>query len=75
MDDFFVFTNAYNNCLNNLRDVLLRCEETKRVLNSEKCHFTVEEGIVLGHRVSAEGLQVDKARIKVIEKLPPPTKD
>jgi len=50
-----------------------RCEETNLVLNWEKCHFMVREGIVLGHKISAEGIQVDKAKIEVIEKLSPPT--
>ncbi|XP_022868241.1 uncharacterized protein LOC111387879 [Olea europaea var. sylvestris] len=31
------------------------------------------EGIVLGHQVSTKGIEVDKAKIQVIEKLPPPT--
>ncbi|XP_022873478.1 uncharacterized protein LOC111392376 [Olea europaea var. sylvestris] len=53
--------------------VLKRCEETNLVLNWEKCHFMVQEGIVLGHRISRKGIEVDKAKIQVIEKLPPPT--
>jgi hypothetical protein len=32
----------------------------------------VREGIVLGHLVSERGIEVDKAKIKVIEQLPPP---
>ncbi|GJY23171.1 reverse transcriptase domain-containing protein [Tanacetum coccineum] len=40
---------------------------------SEKCHFMVKEGIVLGHKVSGAGLEVDKGKIDVISKLPPPT--
>ncbi|GJV11908.1 putative ribonuclease H-like domain-containing protein, partial [Tanacetum coccineum] len=43
------------------------------VLNWEKCHFMVKEGIMLGHKVSEAGLEVDKAKIDVISKLPPPT--
>ncbi|GJT05738.1 reverse transcriptase domain-containing protein [Tanacetum coccineum] len=39
----------------------------------EKCHFMVKEGIVLGHKVSSAGLKVDKVKINVISKLPPPT--
>ncbi|XP_070055329.1 uncharacterized protein [Nicotiana tomentosiformis] len=50
-----------------------RCEETNFVLNWEKCYFMVCEGIVLGHKVSKNGLQVDKAKVEAIEKLPPPT--
>ena len=33
----------------------------------------VREGIVLGHRVSGRGIEVDRAKIEIIEKLPPPT--
>ena len=42
------------------------------MLNWEKCHFMVQEGIVLGHKISVRGIEVDKAKIDVIEKLPPP---
>ncbi|MCI28476.1 hypothetical protein A2U01_0049677, partial [Trifolium medium] len=53
--------------------VLTRCEKRNLVLNWEKCHFMVKEGIVLGHRISKKGLEVDQAKVEVIEKLPPPT--
>ncbi|XP_075489567.1 uncharacterized protein LOC142528407 [Primulina tabacum] len=56
----------------NLRSVLRKCEETNLVLNWEKCHFMVQEGIVLGHKVSEKGIEVDKAKIEVIKNLPTP---
>jgi hypothetical protein len=43
------------------------------VLNWEKCHFMVQEGIVLGHKISEKGIEVDKVKIEVIEQLPPTT--
>ena len=49
MDDFSVLGNSFDYCLENLRSVLVRCEETNLVLNWEKCHFMVQEGIVHGH--------------------------
>ena len=73
MDYFSVLGNSFNNCLENLRAVLARCEETNLVLNWEKCHFMVQEGIVLGHRISASEIEVDRAKIEAIEKLPPPS--
>ncbi|GJU95395.1 reverse transcriptase domain-containing protein [Tanacetum coccineum] len=73
MDDFSVFDNSFDQCLNNLDKMLGRCEETNLVLNWEKCHFMVNEGIVLGHKVSGKGIEVDKAKIDVIAKLPYPT--
>ena len=73
MDDFSVFGPTFDECLKNLSLVLKRCQETNLVLNWEKCHFMVREGIVLGHKISSKGIEVDKAKIEVIEKLPPPT--
>lgn len=72
MDDFFVYGTSFNNCLNNLDKVLQRCEETNLVLSWDKCHFMVKEGIVLGHKVSGREIEVDRAKIKAIERLPPP---
>ncbi|KAK2359233.1 hypothetical protein QL285_084625 [Trifolium repens] len=72
MDDFSVFGPSFAHCLNNLDTVLKRCVETNLVLNWEKCHFMVTEGIVLGHKISSRGIEVDKAKVDVIEKLPPP---
>ena len=72
MDDFSVFRETYTNCLHNLEEVLKRYEMTNLVLNWKKCHFMVQECIVLGHRVSNNGIEVDKAKIEVIDKLPPP---
>ncbi|GKD47302.1 reverse transcriptase domain-containing protein [Tanacetum coccineum] len=73
MDDFFVFENSFKTCLNNLDKMLQHCKDAHLVLNWEKCHFMVKEGIVLGHKVSGAGLEVDKAKIDVISKFPPPT--
>ncbi|GJX63015.1 reverse transcriptase domain-containing protein [Tanacetum coccineum] len=73
MDDFSVFGNSFNQCLNNLDKMLSRCEETNLVLNWKKFHFMVKEGIVLGHKISGKGIEVDKAKINVISKLPYPT--
>ena len=52
MDDFSVFGNSFDNCLKNLDKMLQRCKEAHLVLNWEKCHFMVQEGIVLGHKLS-----------------------
>ena len=73
MDDFSMFRESFQICLENLEQVFDRCEETNLVLKWEKCHFMVQEGIVLGHRVSKKGIEVGKAKIEVIEKLPPPS--
>nr|GEW05329.1 DNA-directed DNA polymerase [Tanacetum cinerariifolium] len=71
MDDFSVFRNSFETCINNLDKMIQRCKDAHLVLNWEKCHFMVKERIVLGHKVSSAGLEVDKAKINVILKLPP----
>ncbi|GJR03932.1 reverse transcriptase domain-containing protein [Tanacetum coccineum] len=73
MDDFSVFGDSFSSCLSHLDMMLKRCEDTNLVLNWEKCHFMVKEGIVLGHKISKYGIEVDKAKVDVIAKLPPPT--
>nr|GEV89863.1 reverse transcriptase domain-containing protein [Tanacetum cinerariifolium] len=72
MDDFSVFGNSFQNCLSHLERMLKRCEETNLCLNWEKSHFMVKEGIVLGHKISKQGIKVDKAKVDVITKLPHP---
>ncbi|GJU88471.1 reverse transcriptase domain-containing protein [Tanacetum coccineum] len=73
MDNFSVFGNSFDTCLNNLDKMLQHCKDAHLILNWEKCHFMVKKGIVLGHKVSSAGLEVDKAKINVISKLPPHT--
>ncbi|GJW72995.1 reverse transcriptase domain-containing protein [Tanacetum coccineum] len=70
MDDFSVFGDSFSSCLSHLDKMLKRCEDTNLVLNWEKCHFMVKEGIVLGHKISKSGIEVDKAKVDVIAKLP-----
>ena len=73
MDDITVYGGDFEECLTNLEAILQRCIEKNLVLNWEKCHFMVNQGIVLGHIISSKGIEVDKAKIDIISKLPPPT--
>ncbi|GJR98482.1 reverse transcriptase domain-containing protein [Tanacetum coccineum] len=73
MDDFSVFRDSFDSCLSNLEKMLKRCEDTNLVLNWEKCHFMCREGIVLGHKISKSGIEVDRANVDIIAKLPHPT--
>ena len=73
MDNFSVYGNSFENCLGNLEKILERCVETNLVLNWEKCHFMVNQGIVLGHVISEKGIEVDKAKVDIVRHLPSPT--
>jgi len=70
MDDFFVYGGTFALCLENLTKVLHRCEEVNLVLNWEKCRFMVQEGVVLGHVISARGIDVDRAKVEVLIDCP-----
>jgi hypothetical protein len=72
MDDFSVFGSSFEECLHCLTLVLVRCKEKNLVLNWEKCHFMVKQGIVLGHVISHRGIEVDKAKMDLISNLSPP---
>jgi hypothetical protein len=64
---------VFMDCLANLDKVLMRCAEVDLVLNWEKCHFMVKQGIVLGHVISERGIEVHKAKVDTVEQLLPPT--
>ena len=63
---------TFDVCLANLSTMLKRCEEVKLVLSWEKSHFMVQGGIVLGHKVSKNGIDVDKAKVHLNANLPVP---
>nr|GEY18249.1 reverse transcriptase domain-containing protein [Tanacetum cinerariifolium] len=72
MEDFSVFGNSFQTCLSHLEKMFKWCEDTNLCLNWEKSHFMVKEGIVIGHKISKNGIEVDKAKVDAIAKLPHP---
>ena len=68
MDDFSVYGSSVDDCLSNLNRVLQRCEDTSLVLNWEKCHFMVNEGIVLGHKISKRGMKLIKLKLMLLKR-------
>nr|GEX55748.1 reverse transcriptase domain-containing protein [Tanacetum cinerariifolium] len=73
MHDFSVFGSSFETCLSHLDKMLKQCEDTNLCLNWEKSHYMVKEGIVLGNKILKNGIEVDKAKVDVIAKLPHPT--
>jgi hypothetical protein len=73
MGNFSIYGKTFKDCLEILDKVLKQCQMADLVLNWVKCHLMVREGIVLGHKILEKGTEVDKAKIEVIEQLPPPT--
>jgi hypothetical protein len=72
MDDFTVYGNTYQEVLDNLEKVIIRCQEMNLSLSHEKCKMLLSEGVVLGHHVLSEGIKVYLAKIEVIVRIPPP---
>jgi hypothetical protein len=73
MDDCSIYGKTFVDCLENLDKVLTSCAEVDLVLDWEKFHFMVKQGIVLGHVISERRIEVDKAKLDTVEQLPPPT--
>jgi hypothetical protein len=73
MDDFSIYGRTFEDCLANLDKVLKRCQMDDLVLNWENCHFMARDRIVLGHKISEKGIEVDMVKIEVLKQLPPPT--
>ena len=72
MDDFTVYGSSFEQFLQNLGTLLHRCQDKNLALNWEKCYFMVTKGIVIRHKISAAGLEVDQAKVSIIKTLLPP---
>ena len=68
MDDFSVYGSSFDDCLSNLDRFLQRCEETNLVLNWEKCHFMVNEGIFWGIKFLKEVLKLTKLKLMLLKR-------
>nr|GEY05800.1 hypothetical protein [Tanacetum cinerariifolium] len=71
MDDFSIFGNSFETCLSHLDKILKRCEDTNLCLNWEKGHFMVKEGIVLGQKISKNGIEIARPMTRLLEKDTP----
>ena len=74
MDDLTTFGVTFEEAMMNLEKFLVRCQEHNLALNSKKCFMFMHEGIILGHLILSARIQVDPAKIEVIQTLPIPTK-
>jgi hypothetical protein len=63
MDDFTTYGDKFDKALANLEKTLIRCKESNVSLSNEKCFMMLINGIVLGHRISSKGIQVDPTKV------------
>ncbi|GKA86319.1 reverse transcriptase domain-containing protein [Tanacetum coccineum] len=73
MDDFSVFGDSFSSCLSHLGQNAQRCEHANSCAKLDKLPLLGQEGIVLGHKISKSGIEVDQSKVDVIAKLPHPT--
>eukprot|EP00253_Pinus_taeda_P017426 PITA_17426 len=73
MDDFTPYGDDFDLALDTLEKVLERCIATRLCLSHEKCYMMMTEGLILGHYISAAGIQVDPAKIQILLLIPNPT--
>ena len=71
LDDFSVFGNRTQHLVH-LRLCFEKCRQARLSLNPAKCAFAVRRGVLLGHIISEEGMQVDPRKVEAIEKAKPP---
>lgn len=70
MENFTTYGESYEEALSNLEKVLKRCKDHNLSLKNEKCFMMMTQGIILGHFISSEGIQVDPHKIEIISTLP-----
>jgi len=63
LDDIIVFSSSHKYHLQHSRKIFLKCRQFWISVNPKKSQFSLEEGKLLGHIVSAEGVNIDPARV------------
>ena len=69
LDDIAVFSQSDDEHLKHLKQTFLKCRKYGLSLNPKKSHFVVQEGKLLGHLVSVDGIRIDPERVKAILKI------
>ena len=70
MDDFTPYGDEFDPALQTLEKVLQCCIATRLCLSHEKCYMMMTERLILGHYISAAGIQVDPAKIQILLLIP-----
>jgi hypothetical protein len=69
LDDITVFSGSDTEHCEHLKRVFLKCRKFGLSLNPKKSLFSMKEGKLLGHIVSAEGVRIDPNRVEAIQTL------
>ena len=69
LDDITVFSDLDESHLKHLEQTFSKCRKFGLSLNPRKSHFSMQEGKLIGHIVSADGIKIDPERVKEIMKI------
>ena len=69
LDDIIVFSKSYEKHLQHLEIIFLKCMKFGISLNPKKSHFALEEGKLLGHIISKDGIRIDTRRVEAIGQI------
>ena len=72
IDDIIVFSETFEEHLEDLREVLDRLLQANMKIKPTKCEFAKRQVKFLGHQVSAEGIQPDPSNIEKVKNFPLP---
>eukprot|EP00253_Pinus_taeda_P036414 PITA_36414 len=67
LDDLTMFSGSDDEHIHHLRIVFQRCRKFGVSLNPKKSLFAMEEGKLLGHIISKEGIHIDPSRVEAIQ--------
>jgi hypothetical protein len=69
LDDITIFSASDEEHLQHLKQTFEKCKRYGISLNPKKSHFSMEEGKLLRHIVSIEGIKIDPERVKAIQQI------
>eukprot|EP00253_Pinus_taeda_P029341 PITA_29341 len=69
LDDLTMFSKSDEEHMNHLKTVFQKCRKYGLSLNPKKSLFTMEEGKLLGHIISKDGIHIDPARVQAIQQI------
>ena len=72
MDDITVYSKSKKDHIRHLERVFIKCRKYGISLNPRKSIFSLEEGKLLGHIISKEGIMIDPNRVNGILKVDEP---
>lgn len=72
IDDILVYSRDFDTHLQHLQEVFDRLSAARLKLHPKKCSFALQKVLYLGHYLSAQGMEVDRSKVEIVEQYPRP---